>query len=533
MLNFYQMVFKNRKKVVYVSILLVFSVLINQYYGYRGIQPIDSFFSFNAGFDVVNGYFPFKDYWTITGPFIDFSLGLFFKLFGVSWFSYILYASIFNFILTILTFYTLAKLKLNINYCFLYSILVSILAYPSAGTPYVDHQSTFTSIIAVYFFILALKTNLKIYWLLIPIILGISFLTKQTPTAHFVLIIGFLSLVHFFFNFNIKKIIFFAIGIFFFIFVFFIVILFAKIPITSFLNQYIFFPMTLGESRLEFLLPLEFNRIILRFKLIHLSSIVLLIVLIKKTTQDYRYLKSNDCLIIITLISSALALIAHQLMTINGMFIFFLIPLLCGFSHIYYQKHLNDKKYILYFLVFLSIASTLHYANKYIDKREFMDLGNVNIEKGIDAKIFDKKLNGLKWITPTNPNNPKKEISNLLEVIDIIKKDSRFKMLVTDYQFISVILSINDNSVNKYWYKRHVYPGIENKYFQIYKKFFIKKLREEKIQVVYVIKPLHQDANFGRKLFLNSILESTCIIKSSVTEILDVYELKNCKDLKN
>ena len=38
-----------------------------------------------------------------------------------------------------------------------------------------------------------------------------------------------------------------------------------------------------------------------------------------------------------------------------------------------------------------------------------MDLGNVNIEKGIDAKIFDKKLNGLKWITPTNPNNPKKE----------------------------------------------------------------------------------------------------------------------------
>ena len=193
MLNFYQMVFKNRKKVIYVSILLVFSVLINQYYGYRGIQPIDSFFSFNAGFDVVNGYFPFKDYWTITGPFIDFSLGLFFKLFGVSWFSYILYASIFNFILTILTFYTLAKLKLNINYCFLYSILVSILAYPSAGTPYVDHQSTFTSIIAVYFFILALKTNLKIYWLLIPVILGISLLTKQTPTAHFVLIIGFYS----------------------------------------------------------------------------------------------------------------------------------------------------------------------------------------------------------------------------------------------------------------------------------------------------------------------------------------------------
>ena len=527
MINFYQTISRNTKKIIYVSILLVFSISINQYYGYRGIQPIDSFFSFNAGFDVLNGYFPFKDYWTITGPFIDFTLAFFFKLFGVSWFSYVLYASIFNFIFTILTFYTFEKLKLNINYCFLYSILVSILAYPSAGTPYVDHQSTFTSIIAVYFFILALKTNLKIYWFLIPITLGISFLTKQTPTAHFILIISFLSLVHFFFNFNIKKIIFIVIGFFLSIFFFFIVILLSKISITSFLDQYILFPLTLGERRLEFLLPLEFNRIILRFKLIHLSSIILLIVIIKKTIQDYRYLKDNDCLVIITLISSTFALIAHQLMTINGIFIFFLIPILSGFSHIYYQEHLKDKKYIIYFLVFLSIASTLYYGNKYIDKRDFMDLRNVDIEQGINSKIFDAKLGGLKWITPINPSKPENEIFNLLEVIDIIKKDSRLKMLVTDYQFISVILSINDHSVNKYWYKHHVYPGYTDKYFEVYKKFFINKLRKEKIQVVYIIKPLHGDKNV-----LDSILESGCIIKSSVTDILDVYELKNCENLK-
>jgi hypothetical protein len=528
MLNFYQTVIKNKKKTVYLFLLLIFSISINQYYGYRGIQPIDSFFSFNAGFDVLNGYFPFKDYWTITGPFIDFTLALFFKLLGVSWFSYVLYASIFNFFFTILTFYTFEKLKLNLNYCFLYSILVSILAYPSAGTPYVDHQSTFTSIIALYFFILALKTNLNIYWLLIPVILGISFLTKQAPTAHFVLIISFLSLVHFFFNFNIKKIIFSIIGVFLFVFVFFIIILFLKIPPISFFDQYILFPLSLGENRLGFLLPLEFNRIILRFKLIHLSLIVLLIVLIKKTMQDYRYLKNNDSLIIIALICSTFALIAHQLMTINGMFIFFIIPILSGFSHIYYQKYLNDKKYILYFLVFLSIGSTLHYGNKYINKRDFMDLRNVNVEKGIDSKIFDYKLNGLKWITPINPYDPEKEISNLLEVIDIVKKDSKVKMLVTDYQFISVILSINDHSVNKYWFKHHVYPGHTEKYFEIYKKFFIDKLKKEKIQVIYIIKPLMGDRNV-----LDSVLEPNCIIKSSLTEILDIYELNNCKDLKN
>ena len=54
------------------------------------------------------------------------SLAIFFKIFGVSWFSYVLHASIFNFIITIATFYTLIKLNLNVEYSFLYSTLVTI-----------------------------------------------------------------------------------------------------------------------------------------------------------------------------------------------------------------------------------------------------------------------------------------------------------------------------------------------------------------------------------------------------------------------
>ena len=78
----------------------------------------------------------------------------------------------------------------------------------------------------------------------------------------------------------------------------------------------------------------------------------------------------KNILIIISLLSSSFALISHQLMTINGMYIFFLIPILCGFSQIYYSKYLKDKKYILYFLILLSIGSTFHYGNKYINKRD-------------------------------------------------------------------------------------------------------------------------------------------------------------------
>jgi hypothetical protein len=525
MSSFYKAIPDKRKKIIYIIILFIFSTSVNQYYGYQGIQPIDSFFSFNSGYDVLNGYFPFKDYWTITGPFIDFTVAIFFKLFGVSWFSYILYASIFNFIISFATFYTLEKFKLNINYCFFYSILVAILAYPSAGTPYVDHQSAFLSVIAIYFFVLALKTDFKIYWLLIPIILGISFLTKQAPTGHFILIISILSLIYFTFNFDLKKIIFAIIGFFLFLFSFCVLLFITKIQLGSFLEQYILFPLSLGESRLEFLFPLEFKRVILRYKLIHLSLLVLMIISIKKIIQDYKYLKHNDFLIVLALLSSAFALIAHQLMTINGMFIFFLIPILTGFSHIYFLKYFKHKKYILYFLIFLSIGSTIHYGNKYINKRNFMHLNKVNMNNAIDAKIFGEEMSGLKWITPFQ--NPKKEISNLLEAIDIIKKDSRNKMLVTDYQFISVVMSTYDNSLNKYWFRHHAYPSKKHKYFEIYKKFFIKKLKEGEIEIVYEIKPL-----WGETDVLEPILASECITKITLTDILDGYLLQKCEDLR-
>ena len=57
-----------------------------------------------------------RDYWIIKGPVLDIVQAIFFKLFGVSWFSYVFHASIFNSIFSIATFYTFYKLKLNIKY---------------------------------------------------------------------------------------------------------------------------------------------------------------------------------------------------------------------------------------------------------------------------------------------------------------------------------------------------------------------------------------------------------------------------------
>ena len=146
---------------------------------------------------------------------------------------------------------------------------------------------------------------------------------------------------------------------------------------------------------MELFFPLKLKTIFLRFKLHHLASLLMIVVCIKNVSRNYKYLISDEFLIIIALVSSTFALIVHQLMTLNGMFIFFTIPILSGFSHIYCLKYFENKKYITYLLIVLSVCSTMHYWYKYVDKRDFVDLSKVNLKNAVDAKALDNKLSGL------------------------------------------------------------------------------------------------------------------------------------------
>ena len=148
---------KLKRKLFYFFFLFFFSIAVNHYYGYLGVYPIDSFLFFDTGHRTLNGYLPVKDFWINSGFLIDIIQAIFFKIFGVSWFSYVLHASIFNFLLAATTFFTLLKFNLNINLSFFYSVLVAVLAYPTSGTPFLDHHSMIFSLIAMYSFILSMK----------------------------------------------------------------------------------------------------------------------------------------------------------------------------------------------------------------------------------------------------------------------------------------------------------------------------------------------------------------------------------------
>ena len=134
----------------YLLFLTIISFSINQYYAYIGVLPVDSFSTFNAGYDILNGSIPFKDFWSIKGPIMDILQAFFFKFLGVSWFSYATHSSVFNSIFALSTFFTLKKFNLEIKYCFFYSALASVLMYPTYGTPFTDHHVSIFSILSVY-----------------------------------------------------------------------------------------------------------------------------------------------------------------------------------------------------------------------------------------------------------------------------------------------------------------------------------------------------------------------------------------------
>jgi len=179
--------FLSYKNKIFILFLFFFSIIINQYYGNRGAFPMDSFFHFDAAYRILNGEHPFKDFWVVSGPIVDYIQATFFYIFGVNWQSYVLHASLFNALITISTFFVLKNFKLKTIYCFLYSLLFSILAYPSSGTPFIDHHSAFFSLLGIYSLLLAINNQRKLYWALIPVFLGLAFLSKQVPAAYIIL----------------------------------------------------------------------------------------------------------------------------------------------------------------------------------------------------------------------------------------------------------------------------------------------------------------------------------------------------------
>ena len=123
----------------------------------------------------------------------------------------------------------------------------------------------------------------------------------------------------------------------------------------------------------------------------------------------------------------SISLIFHQIITKNFIFIFFLIPLLASFLHLYDYKKKQNEKLISIFLIIFTIFCTTKYHLRFNENRKMLNLESVNLNNAIDAKTIHPSLKGLKWKTKRFENNSKLEIENIKKSIEIIKNDKREK----------------------------------------------------------------------------------------------------------
>ena len=101
-----------------VSLVVLISFIVSFYFGHQGLMPLDDLQNFNSGIRVLNGDFPFRDYYSITGPILDIWQGNIYKIFGVSWQSFLLHSSIMNCFYSLTIFLFLKILKFSSINCF-------------------------------------------------------------------------------------------------------------------------------------------------------------------------------------------------------------------------------------------------------------------------------------------------------------------------------------------------------------------------------------------------------------------------------
>ena len=144
---------------------------------------------------------------------------------------------------------------------------------------------------------------------------------------------------------------------------------------------------------------------------------------------------------------------------------------------------------------------------------------NTNLQNAIKISLFDKKLNGLKWISP-HFDEPKEELRNIEEAFNLISLDKKNKMLITDYNFYSSLTEQKLHSPSR-TYDNISYPKKDNRFYIDYKNFFIKKLKINNIENIYVFESKKID-----KLRLNHLIFNYVPQNCFRTENINAYTAK-------
>ena len=516
---------ESQKYLIDSCILAIFAFIINSIYGSTGVLSQDTFAYFDTSYRVLQGSVPFKDYWTVSGPIIDYFQAILFYIFGVSWKTYILSGSLLNILITILFYNVLREYKLPRKINLFYCLSFSILANPSMGAPFPDHFSSFFSLGAILLFLILIKKKESFYWTFIPFLFFIAFFSKQTPATY--LLFSYLIILVFYY-FLYKKIFFlkyFVLSSFLCasILIFFLYI--NEISFESFINQYISFPKTIGAERLENY-KFDIKNVLSNFKFIYFVLLFVLTQIFFQFKNKRIEIEKDKFMVNLALILISFSFIFHQILTMNFIYIFFLIPLIAGFTHAGYFKNKKMYSFFSILLILTTVFTTAKYHLRFNENRKMLNLEKVNLDLSIDSLKIDTRLKGLKWITKNYSQEPSKEIEIINNIIKKIKKDENKIMLYSHYLFLSAMIGKDLSSPTRWPSQADASnPSSDNEFHSIYSNFVKNLLKKKNIEIVYSTIEEKND-------IFNVIFDDKCRKSEKINKVLTKHDIRNCYKLK-
>ena len=206
----------------------------------------------------------------------------------------------------------------------------------------------------------------------------------------------------------------------------------------------------------------------------------------------------------------------------NQNIIYFLLPILIAIVQSRISlKDKNKKNMLIIFILTFNVFIISKYNERFNIDRKFMDLQGLNKQNYTKAENISKKLKGLKWITVASETDLRDEVFLVKESIEYLKKNMENSVIITEYQFINSEINHKIYSPNRWYTTDGVsYPLKENVYRKYYIQFYQDKLVKNKVNKIFTIFPLNEDAF---SFILEKLLQT-----NKINEILFEHILSNC-----
>jgi hypothetical protein len=377
-------------------------------------------------------------------------------------------------------------------------------------------------LLGIFFFLLAIKKDEKLFWYLVPFFYFLAFFSKQSPAAYLLIPIIISSIIYIIYYKRFEFIKYFFISSLCCVIFLISIIYLNNIDINQFLNQYILFPQTIAEDRIKNY-QFNINNLFFQFKFIHLFLIILISITFTKIIKNRIFEEREIFLTNITIILVSIALMFHQLITKNFIFIFFLIPMISSFIQLNFFKIKKYHLIVSLFLISMTLFSTIKYHLRFNEHRKMLNLEKINLDSSLNANLIHSSLSGLEWLTREYPNKPLNEINQLKTSMLIIKEDKTNKMFFSGYLFFSAILNEDLNNPSRWPSLGDASnPDVNNKYHEKYKQFVRNLVKIKQIETVYSTKDNDDD------IFIN-IFDERCRKTKVINDFLTRHDIRGCK----